>query len=316
MSERWKPKHGETYYFVDSLFTVCSYAWRDDGADAQYHKCGNCFRTAKEAAAAAEKVKALLLSLHYNGTSTANSETLKDTFTEHLKKFAEIQADVILQKAREQYNNAPLPKLTAEVFDRPDCPEWAQYAMVNDLGYGYWYEENPGLFCAGYGHGTKIMFIDRFDASDWQNSLIERPEKKTLPDWCKQGEWVCCWDEVHGEEYSKIIAIKTEGMSSPVIHFDNGGKATYGSLSWDDLKPARLRPYNAEEMKALMGKVLEQKNGDAFMVTAYTPQLEKDVCAVDIDNMWVTPDDVLKNYTINGKPCGVLEHLENGEWVE
>ena len=38
--------------------------------------------------------------------------------------------------------------------------------------------------------------------------------------------------------------------------------------------------------------------------------------AVDIDNMWVRPDDVLKDYTINGSPCGVLEHLENGEWVK
>ena len=65
-----------------------------------------------------------------------------------------------------------------------------------------------------------------------------------------------------------------------------------------------------------MGRVLEQKNGDAFLVTAYTPQLEKDLCAVDIDNMWVTPDDVLKNFTINNTPCGVLEHLENGEWVK
>ena len=107
-----------------------------------------------------------------------------------------------------------------------------------------------------------------------------------------------------------------------------GGSATYCYVEFRDfaaeyhpdlfseLKQARLRPYTAEEMRALMGKVLERKDGDAFLITAYTPQLEKDLCAVDIDNMWVTPDDVLKDYTIDEKPAGVLEHLENGKWVQ
>lgn len=82
-----------------------------------------------------------------------------------------------------KWNQAP--KLTAEVFDRPDCPEWARWAAVDACGAAYWYEECPNtpLFCDTRWHpirlGSKIRSCsERFDAADWEHSLIERPAKE------------------------------------------------------------------------------------------------------------------------------------------
>jgi hypothetical protein len=74
------------------------------------------------------------------------------------------------QTTNEQFGNSEqLPKLTVEVFDRPDCPEWANYASVNKNGRVIFFEDknSPGV-------KADIGF---FDTSDWQNSLIERPKK-------------------------------------------------------------------------------------------------------------------------------------------
>lgn len=65
MTERWKPKSGEEYWLVDlKRGSAHSLIWLDDLTDCAFHEFGNCFRTMEEAEVAAEKVKALLLSLH------------------------------------------------------------------------------------------------------------------------------------------------------------------------------------------------------------------------------------------------------------
>ena len=67
MTERWKPKICEKYWVldpsVDGGVTEFFY-WEGDGFDMDQYNFGNCFRTKEEAEAAAEKVKALLLSMH------------------------------------------------------------------------------------------------------------------------------------------------------------------------------------------------------------------------------------------------------------
>lgn len=68
MTERWKPKWGEKYWYVDSTIDHDSdlWEWEDFGFDSHRYESGNCFRTEEEAETAAEKVKALLLDLHKN----------------------------------------------------------------------------------------------------------------------------------------------------------------------------------------------------------------------------------------------------------
>lgn len=95
MSERWKPEIGEQYWVVAFTDTVQS-VWRSDVADNSRWRMGNCFKTKEEAVVALKKITALLLSLHEPVTECNQ-----------------------------------LPKLTVEVFDRPDCPGWAKYAAVD-----------------------------------------------------------------------------------------------------------------------------------------------------------------------------------------
>ena len=80
-------------------------------------------------------------------------------------------------------NNAKLPKLTVDIFNRPDCPEWAQWAAVDADGRCFVYCVNPVRGRYGW-HFTKGGFQDGthigdYDPSDWQNSLIERPAAKS-----------------------------------------------------------------------------------------------------------------------------------------
>lgn len=64
MTERWKPKRGEWYWYVESDIKPCEDSWGDFDLDVLRYEAGNCFRTEEEAEAAAEKVKDLLLDLH------------------------------------------------------------------------------------------------------------------------------------------------------------------------------------------------------------------------------------------------------------
>ena len=69
------------------------------------------------------------------------------------------------------------PKLTQEVFERLDCPGWAKWAAVDKDGKAAWYEEKPkNDWDQWYRHGSdRFEWIEgKFDASDWQHSLIER----------------------------------------------------------------------------------------------------------------------------------------------
>jgi hypothetical protein len=120
-----------------------------------------------------------------------------------------------------------------------------------------------------------------------------------LPDWCKVGEWY----------YDKVIKQYLQ-----IDSFDMAHKARWGQ----DLKngvfvQARKRPFNAEEMRNLLGKVVT--NGtDAFLICVYYGETN---CVSAGSFAEFNAKSLIKNnFTVDGKPCYVLEHLENGEWVK
>ena len=320
MSERWMPEYGETYYFVDSLGHVSSYTWEGDSVDCECYEFGNCFKTEAEAKATAEKVKALLLSLREEQPVTDSNR---------------------------------LPKLTAEVFDRPDCPEWAKYAVVNMHGIGYFYENEPSYGTENY---KGMWYVDTgkicimqdaiFDSSDWQNSLIERPTKSAfekmlkncaeqqankilqkarehrlpeqygnapeetkLPDWCKVGEWVYC---TQTNNYGKILSVDKEKVNICIPPDETFYAKTNMMLKYG--RTARLRPYNAEEMKALMGKVIEE--GPSMDIVTGFENVFDNECMVHVNGCLYGANDLLRRFTIDGQPCGKLVHKEGDDWVE
>lgn len=70
-------------------------------------------------------------------------------------------------------------KLTQEVFQRADCPKWANWAEVDSNGCAYWFSHRPDRGKFGWvspaGLGTLIAGV--FDATNWENSLIKRQKE-------------------------------------------------------------------------------------------------------------------------------------------
>lgn len=286
MSERRKPEIGETYYFTDAVGNVSCFVWRGDSMDSLYYDSGNCFKTKEEAKAASEEFKDLLTSLH---------EPTKD---------------------RNQ-----LPKLTSEVFDRKDCPAWANFAAMDKDGTVFYYRQKP-FITADKWHpeivgDCSVIYQLVFDASDWQNSLIKRPAK--LPEWCKVD--AICWHKRCG--YFKITYIDDVSKRVDIQQVEDTSRGYFSfNTICNEVKQARLRPYNAEEMRGLVGKVIEVEPGH-FSLCLRVKGLWADFLD-DCDNeddraRIISYDcDMLKHRnTIDGQPCGVLEHLnEKGEWVK
>jgi hypothetical protein len=279
--EKWTPEEGKRYFWVGSDATAIEREFnRNDSCDYTRFQCGNYFRTIEEAQEAAEKFKELLLSLH------------------------EVKED----------KKTVLPKLTAKIFDRPDCPEWAMYAAVDFSGNAYFYKYLPrhGAIKPHWVGGEPKQYIGNYAWMDWENSLVKRPEPE-FPEWCQKGKWVCFYDRFKKKwEYFKVNEVKRNCISS-----DNGLE-----YSFYDLKPARLRPWTFEEAPIVL-KVedpygialayLSPFGGKYVIAYHHSDEFEK----LKLGEVTFTFSAFADIFTqLDGSPCGVLEHLENGEWVE
>lgn len=202
-------------------------------------------------------------------------------------------------------------KLTVEIFDHPDCPEWANYASVDAGGNVYFHECKPKIidhfWCADSREKQYQPRVE-FDARNWQNSLIKRPaKKKALPDWCKVGKWGYN-TETHG--YFEIVSINDIFVNIDIHgygHFQQG----YGIIKKHCVE-ARKRKFNDKEMKEIVGKSLETPSFVKFIYS-----YDKENGTLESNDFLYTAEDLFEDdFKFNGKPCFKLEHLENGEWVE
>lgn len=75
-------------------------------------------------------------------------------------------------------NNAKLPKLTVDVFKRPDCPGWAKWAAVDIAGRVWGFISKPCLISNWVSNSDAYFLCSGYSAVNWQNSLIERPAVK------------------------------------------------------------------------------------------------------------------------------------------
>lgn len=104
-----------------------------------------------------------------------------------------------------------------------------------------------------------------------------------------------------------------------------GGKDLFDnnySVKIENVRQARLRPYNRDEMRGLVGKVIEVEPKEfslCLRVKGYWADFLDDCDSEDDRARIISYNcDMLKHKkTIDGKPAGVLEHLnDNGEWVQ
>lgn len=205
---------------------------------------------------------------------------------------------------------ATLPKLTAAVFDRTDCPEWAKLAAVDGCGRGFYYEAFPRLykqdrfFLLSTVHGKTQRIPGKFDGSNWINSIVIRQEKSSLPDWFKVGELVAEYDLISNRwEYGNIYAI-----NGRLATMENGR-----TFHFRELLPARLRPWTFDELPVLPAEI---KGKHGKLKTFISMACENKV-RLGGDISFVDNRDLMDEFLmIDGSPCGVLEHLEHGEWVK
>jgi hypothetical protein len=205
-----------------------------------------------------------------------------------------------------------LPKLTSEVFDRPDCPAWANYAAVDANGKGFYFRSEPKKSENAWQlpPDCKLAHINKFDSSDWGNSLIRRPPKEELPDWVKVDN--IGWHDEIG--YFKVIDVDDIEKKVHIQHMISQIEEHFSfNTVCTEAKHARPRPFNDKEMQDLVGKVLKHSTGN-YLVTAFDNRWNQ----VKIESTWREREELKEFWTqLDGKPCYKLEHQnDKGEWVK
>ncbi len=207
------------------------------------------------------------------------------------------------------------PKLTAEELAKRgiEWPEWATCAVVNGVKHAYFHEIYPHS-----GDNTWCTFDDchvraipgEWDASDWQNSLIERPavvkENLTteLPEWCRVGKWVY---HPRLNQRGQIVDFR-DGGKKVFIKYPDHSPCSIPYIS--EVKPLTLIPWDDSTLPSLPFCVKFKKGGKNFRTT---------VVSASISGVWLggvtnaISYDELSNECemLDGSPCGVLEVVEN-----
>lgn len=215
----------------------------------------------------------------------------------------------------------PLPKLTAEALAERgiEWPERAACAVVDD--------DEKASFCSdsevkietaygdpGYWDTTGDIIPGNWDASDWQNSKIMRPEKEHgFPDWCKVGAWLCnrsiTFSAPH--EFAQIKNIAGEGHLL-CIKYQNGRDDVLSSIAFPRIGfiAARVRPWTKEDGPLILKLKYKGKFATALLSVGGTIGWGY---VVDQDGFskHITMKEIADNgIQLDGSPCGVLEAVE------
>lgn len=184
-----------------------------------------------------------------------------------------------------------LPKLTAEVFLLPECPEWAQYASVEANGLAYWYEDKPERFIVDWQSSKRASLIGQdYDASDWRNSLIERPA--VAPAWFKPG----------------VLAYNSD------IH--TFFHVTTSTEYCEHYLEAKVRPFNDDELERKLGQTVLGPFNSKLVVTGFRPKGitsgKPEICV--LGNKWLNAEELL---TYGSCPQGIKQYQsKEGQWID
>lgn len=220
-----------------------------------------------------------------------------------------------------EMNEEKLPKLTAEELQKRgiEWPEWADGAVVHS-------NESASFYCSEYIHifcpyeckedwfintnGKFEKIPGKWDASDWKNSLIKRPEKQTvIPDWCKVG--ALCWNSQEG--YG-IVSETT--FVAGVVNVKFFKEKEEISHIIDNLSEAHLYAWTHKTIPNLPFAV-NLKFSSHFTDTITTCSLSGVWFARHSHEMVAFSALMDIAIMFDGSPCGKLTHKnENGEWVE
>lgn len=137
----------------------------------------------------------------------------------------------------------------------------------------------------------------------WRAAEEQKPE---LPEWCKIGAWV--WNDEIG--YGKI---EQEPRTGELLVFFGGGTRAFEAERY---KEARLRPWTYEEAPETL-KAIDKYEPDRIVCLFLASRNKHSVQYTTLPAWYIDVKILMDKYLqLDGSPCGVLEHYENGEWVE
>ena len=134
---------------------------------------------------------------------------------------------------------------------------------------------------------------------------------KVLSDWCTVG--ATCYD--YGtEHYFKVTGIDDEKAEVSIRWYPKGLVEVISySLFTEYARPARKRQFNEHEILDLVGKALSAPSGEWRSLILWASDNE----VITHYRKYSANALMAEGYTIDGKPCYVLEHQnDKGEWVK
>lgn len=144
---------------------------------------------------------------------------------------------------------------------------------------------------------------------DWHEVKAETTTKSSqLPEWVKE-----CAVGYDNEQQRYFEVTNVDEKWVDIEYLDDGIGATCSYADIQKCSEAVKRPFNDKEMKNLPSAFAITFDGDISMITDYDYFTKK----VRLCGEWFCAEELMvSTWRIYNKPCYVLEHLENGEWVE
>lgn len=138
-------------------------------------------------------------------------------------------------------------------------------------------------------------------------------QKTEHPDQIQEGAWVYVLPDNIEPFYGKVYSLYLGGQG---VWVKLNGRFVIAAFSMDRVRPARLRAWNDDELKSKVGKVFEMGNGDLTLCLGY--QRDRGALHFAGKGPFSYSAKILakSDWKLDGSPCGVLEHYEQGKWVK
>jgi hypothetical protein len=140
-----------------------------------------------------------------------------------------------------------------------------------------------------------------------ETAEVERPAK-ALPDWVEEG--AIGYDNEQ-KRYFRVTDIDKKWVD--IEYLDDGIGATCSYADMQNCSEARKRPFYDVEMQRSVGRVFTTAAGDVSIASDFD-NYPKILCIL---GTWFNRKELADSaWLLDGKPCYVLEHLVDGEWVK
>lgn len=115
------------------------------------------------------------------------------------------------------------------------------------------------------------------------------------------------YGEVYGVTYSRVY-------NTTEVKVTLDGETVVGVFTWDNVRRARLRQWNDDEMKSKVGKVFEDGGKNLTLCLGY----QRANGTLHFEGKVMSSDSLIESdWKLDGFPCGTFERQnEDGKWVE